>query len=202
MEIQRIRDQLVEAALVHVTFDGWSRAALAEAARDLGLDPALPGQAFPGGAVDAVDHFAALADRLMAEEMAGTDFASLRTGPRIHAAVKARLARWSGQREAVRRALGVLALPHNLPRAARVTWRTVDAIWSAVEDQPRDFSWYSKRSTLAAVYSATVLYWLDDPSDDCRDTWLFLKRRLAGVRNLPKLRATLEGMLRLPRVRA
>lgn len=200
MQFDEIRDRLVLAALPHVPFDGWSSRTLAEAAREEGMDPTMPARAFPNGAADVVEHFIGLADRLMAADLAERDLAAMKVSERVFAAIQARLERWGEHKEAIRRATAVLALPQNLPRAARVTWRTADAIWAAVGDASHDFSWYTRRSTLAAVYSATVLYWLEDASEGHADTWGFLRRRLADVGRVTKSRKRLEGWLdKLPR---
>lgn len=195
MEFQQIRDRLVLAALPHVTFEGWNLKALAEAARDEGMDPSLAERAFLGGPVEAVEHFSRMADRLMLVDLSEMDLEAMRVTDRVFTAVRARLERWSGQREAIRRAFSLLALPTNAGTAARATFATVDAVWHAVGDSSHDFSWYTRRATLAAVYSATVLYWLEDQSEDCADTWAFLRRRLADVGRVTKARKRVEGWL-------
>ena len=94
---------------------------------------------------------------------------------------------------AVRRAAAVLALPRHAGLAARCTARTVDAIWHAVGDRAADFSWYTKRATLAAIYTATTLYWLRDTSEDDAATLAFLDRRLAGLGRITALRRRLQS---------
>ncbi len=198
-DLLAIRDRLILAALPHVTFDGWSAAALREAAADEGLDSTMPERLFPGGAIDAVAHFVGLADRLMVEDLADTDLEALRVPQRISALIGARLARWQPHREAVRRATTLLALPGNMGVAARLAWATSDAIWRAAGDRSHDFSWYTRRTSLMAVYGATMLYWLDDPSEDGSDTLAFLERRLADVGGLTRARRRVrEGLERLP----
>lgn len=195
MEMVRMKDALVEAMLPHAAFDGWSSAALAAAARDLGLDPTLPARLFPGGSAEIVAHFVDSADRAMVEDFAAGGFGGSGIGVQVFQAIRLRLERWAEHREAIRRAASILSLPQNLPLAVRLTWGTADAVWLAVGDQSHDFSWYTKRATLSAVYSATLLYWLDDSSDGHADTWAFLRRRLDDVRNIPKLRERIEGMV-------
>ena len=195
MEMLRMKDALVDAMLPHAAFDGWSVAALAAAAADLDLDPTLPGRLFPGGPAEMVAHFVDFADRTMAEDFAAGGFVGSRVGLQVFQAIRLRLDRWSEHREAIRRAASVLSLPQNLPLAARLTWNTADAVWRAIGDRSHDFSWYTKRVTLAAVYSATLLYWRDDGSEDSADTWDFLRRRLGDIRNIPKLRERIEGMV-------
>ncbi|MGE5547518.1 MAG: COQ9 family protein [Solirubrobacterales bacterium] len=199
-DFREVRDRLVMAALPHVVFDGWSRRALAEAARDEGLDATIPDRAFPGGPIDAVEHFADMADRVMLADLAAEDLASRRVPDRIFTAIRLRLERWAHHREAIRRALALMALPQNAGVAARATFKTVDAMWHAAGDSAHDFSWYTKRATLAAVYSASVLYWLDDGSEDLADTWGFVRRRLADVGRVTQARKRLETVFtRVPR---
>ena len=79
-----------------------------------------------------------------------------------------------------------LMMLQHAPLAAKLLYRTVDAIWYAIGDRSTDFNFYTKRGLLAAVYSATVLYWLNDKSPDCAATWSFLDRRIEEVMLVPK----------------
>ena len=96
-------------------------------------------------------------------------------------------------REAVRRGLATLALPHNIPLGLRLVYDTVDAIWRAVGDRPSDFSFYSKRASLAAIHAAALLYWLDDRSPGAVDTMAFIDRRLADLHRLGGMRERLAA---------
>lgn len=187
MDLQAARDALVEAALPHVPFDGWTMRTLRQAAQAAGYDPTMAQRLFPAGPVGVVDHFNAMADRRMEEALAGLQPTTLRMRQRIALAVRLRLEPWTDDREAVRRALGLLALPQNAMVAARITYRTVDAMWHAVGDTATDFSFYSKRASLAAIYGSTVLYWLDDRSEAAAETWGFLERRLDDLLRMPSL---------------
>lgn len=190
-----VRDRLVLAALSHIPFDGWSMKALRHAAEDAGLDLNAPDRAFPNGVTDAVEHFTDLGDRLMLADLAERGLDGLSVQARVEEAVRVRLQRWAPHQEAVRRALTVYSLPQNLGLAARATWRTVDLIWKATGDRSADFNWYTKRASLAAVYSATVLYWLDDQTEDSEATWDFLHRRMTDVVNGIKMRREVTGRL-------
>jgi ubiquinone biosynthesis protein COQ9 len=187
MDRADLRLALLKAALTEVPFEGWTRAAFAAAARELGLDAAEYDRAFPDGVREAIDLWTAVADEEMLAELGTVDLAALKMRARISLAVKIRLMQNADHREALRRALSVLALPTNAGLACRLLYRTVDSIWFGIGDRATDFSFYSKRALLAAVYSATVLYWLDDRSDGFAETWSFLDRRIADVMRLPKV---------------
>jgi ubiquinone biosynthesis protein COQ9 len=128
----------------------------------------------------------------MLEVIQGLDVTTMRFRERIAAAVRVRIEVNVPYREALRRTLSFLALPPNTPLAIKSTWGTVDAIWYACGDTSTDLSFYSKRATLAAVYGATVLYWLDDSSEQFVDTWAFLERRIDDVMQIPKVRKRVE----------
>lgn len=172
------RIQLLEAVLAHVPFDGWSDEALAAGGRDVGLDEGGARLLFPGGVAEMVGAFSAWADMKMLEELARHDLSAMGVTDRVELGVRARLDALEPHREAVSRGLGVLALPGNCALGLQLTHETVDAVWHAAGDRSFDFNWYTKRATLGAVYSATVLYWLADVSDGHADTWDFLHRRL------------------------
>jgi ubiquinone biosynthesis protein COQ9 len=183
---ERAREKIIDAALPHVPFDGWTPDVLRQAAVEAGFDPVTALRVFPGGPVEAVAAWVTLADRRMIAAYESQNPAALKMRERIASAIRLRLEALAGQREAVRRALGLLALPHNAPIAAATLWRTVNAIWYAAGDTATDFNYYTKRALLAGVYSATVLYWLDDKSENFAQTWDFLDRRIADVMRVPQ----------------
>lgn len=178
MDIDETRKKLLRAALSHVAFDGWTRAAIRAGAADLGLDEVAARNAFPGGPAEMVEAFSAETDRQMLIKLEAMKLPAMRGRDRIAAAVRMRLELLAPHREAVRRSLSFLALPPNVPLATKCLYRTVDAIWYAAGDTSTDYNFYTKRFLLAGVYSATVLFWLNDHSEGCADTWAFLERRI------------------------
>ena len=185
------RDAAIVALLPHVPFDGWTRRALRAGLSDIDVDPEEAEQLFPGGAADMIETFCDWADRRM-EEAAATLDRSMRLHERVRAAVALRLEQNRPYKEAIRRALALLALPGHARLAAACTARTVDAVWHAADDRSADFSWYTKRAILAAVYAATILYWLRDTSEDDAATLSFLDRRLAGIGRVGTVRRRIE----------
>ncbi len=196
--LEETRDRLLDAALVHVPFEGWTEKALKAAIRDTGVDPGLARLAFPRGGIDMALHFHRRADRQLARELAAADLSSMRIRERIVHAVRRRIELVAEDREAVRRAVALFALPPYVPDGARALWATVDTIWRAIGDTTTDYNWYTKRMTLAAVYSAMLLYWLGDTSPGFANSWDFLERRIDEVMRFEKTRA---GLAENPLVR-
>jgi ubiquinone biosynthesis protein COQ9 len=192
------RDKAITAMLPHVPFDGWTKRALRAGIADAEMPADEADLLFPLGTVDMIETFSDLADRQMEHE--ATSLPQTKVSARVRAVIALRLAQNRPYKEAIRRALAVLALPQNARAAAGCTARTVDAVWHAAGDRSADFSWYTKRAILTAVYSTTVLYWLRDVSEDDADTLAFLDRRLAGVGRISRLRGQADRLIaRLPR---
>ena len=188
------RAKILDAALAHVPFEGWTPRTLRLAAEDAGLDPVVAELAFPGGPADAIEYWSTVADVAMriAYEQADTD--AMRLREKITFLVRARIEAVADHREAVRRAITHMSRPPYARRGVRALYRTVDDMWYAAGDRSTDFSFYTKRATLAGVLSSTVLFWLDDRSEGSAETWAFLDRRIANVMQIPKRRATVRDL--------
>lgn len=185
-------DAVIRALLAEVPFDGWTSRALRRALLAAGRDPTDAALLFPGGAPEMIEAWAALADRDMAEAARAADLAAYRVPARVRAIISLRLEQIRPHREALRRALALLALPGHARLATRITARTADAVWHAAGDRSADFSWYTKRALLAGVYTSTLLFWLSDTSDEDAETIAFLDRRLADVGRIGKARQRIE----------
>lgn len=185
----KLRDDLLQAALPHVPFDGWTATALRRGAEDIGIAKDVARDAFAGGPADMVEHFSDWSDRRMLEALEGMDLPSMRVTERVRTAVEVRLRLAEPYREAVQRSLAFLAMPQNALLGAKLLYRTVDAIWHAAGDTATDWNFYSKRGLLAGVFSATVLYWLNDRSEGFADSLDFLDRRLRDVAGIGKAKA-------------
>jgi len=189
------KDAIVLAAAPHVAFDGWGEAALSAGAEDAGFDANTAKRLFPEGAVDAIAHFATISDREMIQAMEAVDLDDMRVRDRVIFGVRARLEFLAPHREAVRAGLGVLMNPLHAGLMAKITHTTVDHIWYMAGDRSADFNYYTKRGLLAPVYGATVLYWLNDKSENCEDTWDFLARRIDDVLKIPPMKAKMMDAL-------
>lgn len=165
------RDAAIAAMLPLVPELGWGQALLRQAGAE-GL--------FAGGPACVVEAYVDWMDRRMVEAAAPLMEGKGLSG-RVRTLIAVRFGIAEPHRDAVRRAVTVLALPANAAVAARCTARTVDAIWHAAGDNSADFSWYTKRAILAGVYTSTLLYWLR-PGVDETALVAFLDRRLADAR--------------------
>lgn len=193
-------EAVIRALLDEVPFAGWTTASLRRALTACGRDPEDALFLFPGGAPEMIEAWACLADRDMEAGAQAADLAAYRIPARVRAIISLRFEQNRPHREAIGRAIAILALPRNARLAATITARTVDSIWHAAGDRSADFAWYTKRAILAGVYTSTLLYWLRDMSGDDADSIAFLDRRLADVARIGKARKSMSGRLPRPRL--
>lgn len=186
--LAELRPRLVAAMLPNVPFDGWTALARDAAADAEGIDRDIAAMALPD-AVAMTDAYTLRADLMMTEAMAAAGVDSMKIRDRIKLALRTRLDHAEPDREAVRRALAVMTMPQNAALGFRTLWRTADAMWRAAGDTATDFNHYSKRAILGGVYSATLLYWLDDDSEGHADTMAFIDRRIDGIMRFEKTKA-------------
>lgn len=182
---EKLKQQVLKRALVHVPFEGWSQAVLDQAAVDVTGDASYGWRLFPKGPLEAVSYWSTLLDQEMLAALPSPEAYKVRE--RVAVAIQTRLQLLTPTREAARKTSAYLALPQNLPEASRLMYATVNEIWYYAGDRSTDYNFYTKRGLLAWVYSATFFYWLRDGSEGCEATWIFLDRRIAEVLKLPQL---------------
>lgn len=183
------RRQLALAIGENAAFDGWTRTAVEAAALSEGVDPAVAALAVPDDAVGLIDLFGEGVDAALAERLPPETLATMKIRERIRSLVWERLQIQEPAKEAIRRALSVLAMPQNLAAATRLSWRSADVMWRLAGDTATDYNHYTKRAILSAVYGSTLLAWLQDESEGAADTAAFLDRRIDEVMRFEKWKA-------------
>lgn len=182
---------LLDAILPHVAFDGWSDGAFIAAVDECGLPLAQAHGVCPRGATDLAVLFHTQGDSAMVSALSSSDFSDMRFRDKVAHAVRLRLDAVN-DKEAVRRGSVLFALPHMAPIGSKLIWGTADAIWTALGDTSDDINWYTKRTTLSAVYGSVVLYWLGDDTDDGQATTDFIDRRIENVMQFEAFKAAVN----------
>jgi ubiquinone biosynthesis protein COQ9 len=193
MNLHELRRALAPKIAPNAAFDGWNDRALAMAAAEAGVPAPRARLCFPEGAPEMIDAWFDSLDRDMAAAFPLERIEAMKIRERIRALVMHRIEAVKPDREALRRALAILAQPRNLPLAARLAWRAADRMWRIAGDRATDFNHYTKRAILMGVYGATTLVFLDDDSDNLTQTRAFLDRRIDEVMRFEKAKAQWRG---------
>ena len=192
---ETLKAAILEAALAHAGFDGFTDKVLETAGNEAGVNAAELTRLFPEGPLALIEFYSSSVDREMEERLATMDLPSVKIRLRITEAVKTRLAILKRHKEAARRAAAVLSLPMHAGLAAKLMYRTVDAMWRAAGDTATDFNFYSKRGILAGVYGSTLVRWFADASADEAATNEFLAARIENVMQFEKFKAKAKEAL-------
>jgi ubiquinone biosynthesis protein COQ9 len=193
MTLDELRAALAPLLPANAVFDGWSDRALAIAASELDVPADRARLCFPDGSVQMIDAWFDAIDLQMARAFPLERVEAMKIRQRIRDLVLYRIEVIHPHKEALRRALAILAQPQNAMTAARLAWRAADRMWRIAGDRATDFNHYSKRGILSALYMSTMLVYLDDEGDDLATTRGFLDRRIDDVMSFEKLKAQWKG---------
>ena len=186
--LDEIRVALAPLLGRHAGFDGWSDAAVHAAADELGLDRDVAMLAFKDKAIDMIDAWIEGVDLELARRLPPEKLSAMKIRDRITALLATRLEIMAPDRESLRRALAIMAMPQNLAKAAKMGWRSADRMWRLAGDTSSDFNHYTKRMTLSAVYASTISVFVDDDSENFSDSRAFLYRRIDNVMQFEKVK--------------
>ena len=186
--IDEIRVALAPVIGRHAGFDGWSVAAVHAAADEMGVDRDVAMLAFKGEGIEMIDAWVEGVDLELAHRLPLETLNTMKIRDRITALVATRLEIMAPDRESLRRALAIMAMPQNLLRAAKMGWRSADRMWRLAGDTATDLNHYTKRMTLSAVYGSTLSVFVNDDSENFADTRAFLDRRIDNVMQIEKVK--------------
>jgi len=175
------RRALLEAALPHVPFDGWTSKTLRQAVSGTDLPAGAEALYFPGGPLEMIKFWNAEMDLQVDKHMAELDLANMRIRDKVTAGVLARLYAIGPHEEAARRAVARTALPDGLSLGPKILWAASDTVWRAINDQSTDINYYTKRMTLSAVISTSLAAWLADAEPQKQKARAFLDARIENV---------------------
>lgn len=181
LTLDELRLALAPDVAMSAMFDGWTKLAVSNAAEAAGVAPETARLAYSGGAMEMI---AAWIERIDADMLAAFtpgEVTALPIRDRVRTLIQFRLDALTGLEEAARRALSIMAMPQNAAQTARLSWRSADAMWRLAGDTAADFNHYTKRATLAGIYAATLLVFVNDRSENKAETRAFLDRRIEDV---------------------
>ena len=186
--LDEVRAALAPIIARNAGFDGWSDAAVYAAADKAGVDRDVAKLAFKDNAIDMIDAWIDSIDLELAHRLPAENLAAMKIRDRITALLATRLEIMAPDRESLRRAMAIMAMPQNLLRSAKIGWRSADRMWRLAGDTASDFNHYTKRMTLSAVYASTLSVFVNDDSDNFADARAFLDRRIDNVMQFEKVK--------------
>ena len=196
LDNKKIRIDLIRAMLTHVPFDGWTWEALEQGAKDIGFEKKKTTSErlkifkdfFKNGSIDFIEIFSEIIDLEVKENYDLIESKPERVPEKIKKIIMIRLYLCNKYKEAVRSSISLTAIPINAKKSLNILYKTCNCIWRIAGDKSVDFSFYTRRISLAAVYTPTLLFWLNDKSNNNVETELFLDRRLKDISKISLLK--------------
>ena len=193
---KNIKYDLVKAMLPHVPFDGWTWTAVENGSVDIGFKKKETPDSrlltyqnlFADGSIDFIDCFSDFIDVEVKNKYEALVSKPERIPQKIKTIILIRLELCQIYKEAIRCSLSITALPNNSKKSLNILYRTCNSIWRIAGDKSTDFSFYTKRATLAAIYTSTLLFWLNESSINQEETSAFLDRRLNDINKISSLK--------------
>ena len=185
MSIQDKKLQILNQALKIVPFDGWSNQMMENDTEKAGFDSNTCFLLFKNGVSDLVDFYANQLDDRMVDLTSKQNIKSITQ--KVKFALFERIKLLSKNKTTAKKTSNFLLLPQNYFLSSNLVWRTSDRIWKdIVNDKSIDFNYYTKRTLLCSIYTASIIYYLGDDDITLKNTEDFLDRRLKDIANLGK----------------
>ncbi|XP_011863444.1 PREDICTED: ubiquinone biosynthesis protein COQ9, mitochondrial [Vollenhovia emeryi] len=185
---KNIKIKILNASLQFVPDMGWSKQAISAGAESIGYPGVIHGL-FPNGSAALVFYFYSMCNRdlnqILEKEALAIEAnpSNPRKTPEQHVcdAVETRLRMVVPYKKTWPQAMAIMSLQPNVLTALANLLTLVDDICYYAGDKSVDINWYTRRMILAGTYKATELYMLQDSSEDHKETWLFLERRIKDI---------------------
>ena len=201
-DCNQIRIDLIRAMLTHVPFDGWTWEAMEQGAIDIGFEKKETSSyrmkifkdLFKNGSIDFIEIFSEIIDLDVKEKYDLLEFKPERVSEKIKKIIMIRLNLCQKYKEAVRTSISLTAMPINAKISLKILYKTCNSMWRIAGDKSTDFSFYTRRISLAVVYTPTLLFWLNDNSNDNVETEFFLDRRLKDINKVSRFKKPLSDV--------
>ena len=177
---------ILKAMLPIAAFDGWTAKSLKDAVGKTDLPKGAADLYFPEGPLEVIAFWSEEMNRAAANDMAALDHSGMKIRDKVTAGVLARLYAIGPHEEAARRAAARLSLPDAMGQGPKHIWSSADIIWRAIGDTSTDANYYSKRTILSGVITATMAVWLSEIDPDKPKSRAFLDARIANVMKFEK----------------
>ena len=204
-DYNQTRVDLIQAMLTHVPFDGWTWEAMEQGAIDIGFENKKTPSSrmkifkdlFKNGPIDFIDIFSEIIDVEVKRNYILIEHKPIRVPEKIKKIIMIRLKLCQKYKEAVRSSISLTAIPLNGRISVNILYRTCNSMWRIAGDKSTDFSFYTRRISLATVYTSTLLFWLNDNSNNNIETEFFLDRRLRDISKISSLKKPLFEMKKI-----
>ncbi len=156
----------------------WNERLLEEAEIECGFAKGYSQIIFPEGLRGVIDFYENLQDQKMLE--LSKHESPIKIRDKIALALKVRIKDYVPKFVHLANR-NYFAMPNNVLFATKMAFRTCDVIWRYAGDKSIDYNYYTKRSLLLSVYISSIIYYIQDNSENNIDTDKYIADSLAKI---------------------
>ena len=190
------RQRILNEALKLVPFNGWTSDTLLNSVKAANLDENYAKILFDGDVAKLVEFFINTIENKATSLIDKKYLDTLSVRNRVAYCVKTYLEAANIYKPSIRKTVAFYVSPIRFFDSFKSLWKIADEIWYASGDKSTDYNHYTKRAILSALYSSTLLYWINDKSDNHINSWAFLDRRIENVMQIEKYKSKAKDILK------
>ncbi len=198
------KDKIREQFIGLLAFEGWSQQALEKAVKNCGFEQSYADIIYPGKIAEFTNEFIEECNSQALRTALNDDFKKLRTTQKVEEIIFQRINAYHSKLvtiDNVRKFTGYCTNPAHLARSFRNIYEFSSDVWYLLGDKSTDFSYYTKRASLSAIYTKSMLYSLSDKSDNLSQTRKFIQKSIDGLMKINKLKQKIGDIVNYPKLR-
>ena len=187
------KSKLLSTILKEVKTHGWTNSSIENSLKKEKINRLDFNILFPGGIDEVIEFFLESIDKSM-KKYINKNLANTKSiTKKVADALKYRFVLFNKKKLIISKTIPYIILkPHLL---VKLTWKTSDLIWRAIADNSTDFNYYTKRSTLALIYTSTLAYWVEN-KNKTQEINDFIDRRIANLISFGIKKGKLKNRIR------
>lgn len=189
------RLQFVQTLVGLVAFHEWDDKLLAEVEEMLSWGRGYSFVLFPSGVKGVIEYFEAWQDDLMLETL-NKIVTPDKIREKIALALKIRIKNLV-PKIIHNKNCRYYIRPENAIFGTEIALQTCNKIWYYAGDKSTDFNYYTKRGLLLSVYLSSIMFYINDESEEHIKTDKFIKQALENIINL----ASIKNRIKLPAIK-
>ena len=177
--------KILEIAKIIVRKDGWSQNIIKKIIKDKNTSSAELTLLFPNGYIDILSFSLKVINNTLERNIKKTNIINFSLSKRIKKILLMRLEIFDKDKIFYKKTFNHLLLPQNSKIMKKNLYNTVDEIWYLAGDNSTDFSFYTKRLTLAAIYvNALFIYF----NKNYLEAEININKNLQRISKIPKIK--------------
>jgi len=189
------KDKFLSKFLKLSSNKGWNMLVFEETQKKLKYNSSLVEELFPRKLDDLILFFNYVTNDKLSRTYKKKRFNKKSIRVSVLNAVKIRFELLNTNKDSIKKSLFFLSNPSKQILSGKLIYKTVDYVWKLIDDKSTDYNFYTKRIILASIYSAAIMIWINDKSDNLDKTFSFLDKSIMNMNIISVLKEKFSKFL-------